>query len=258
MTSRTVFAILAICVAAYVLYRGNDPHRTSLPFGTDDLTTVQKQLAKLPKEERTLVEAYVKRSRGDVLPPKFADPDVPLTARTFGEAIQLQRAWEAKMKLVDARVAEIRAQREVALAPLRATVNASVIRAEIITRNEYQARKDPSFNQRAHRVDDSPSFLVSIRLDNTSDEFIVGLRGSLQARDSEAYLPMDLCWISFEDDGRPIPPHGFRDITCGHDYRGASKQQQDFVANPKGRFNVEWEPKYVKLGNGQRLEAKVD
>jgi hypothetical protein len=254
MTFRTIFIVLAIGIAVYVFYRTNDPHRTSLP-GTSDLTTVQKELAKLPKEERALVEGYVKRSRGDVLTPKFADPDTPLTARTFGEAIQLQRTWEAKMKAGEARVAEARSRQEAKLDPLRAVVNASVVQAEVITRNEYQARTDPSFHQRSHRVDNSPTFIISIRVDNLSNEFIVAVRGSLQARDSEAYLPLDLCWIDLRDDGRPIPPQGFRDVVCGHGQRGASKQHEDFVSNPKGRFRVEWEPKYIKFGNGRILEV---
>lgn len=257
MSFRKLFIILILAGAVFLLYRRtSDPHATVLPFGTTDLSKVQKQMAKLPAEERALVEAYVKRSRGDVLPPKFADPDVPLTARTFGEAIVLQRDWSAKMKVMEARAAELRAERDAKLAPLRAVVDASVVKAEIITRNEYQARRNPSFSQQPYTVDKSLTFITLIRVENRGAESIAVLRGSLQARDSEAYLPLDLCWID-HNASEPIRPGAYVELTCGHDYRGASEQQQAFVNNPEGRFRVEWEPRYVKFANGRELNAGV-
>src|SRR3954470_15241381 len=100
MTFRTTVNIVVLVGAALALYlwRG-DPHHTKLPFGTTDLTSVEKDLRKLPVTERALVESYVKRSNGDVLSQQFADPEDALTARTFSEAIALQRKWEAKAKL---------------------------------------------------------------------------------------------------------------------------------------------------------------
>jgi hypothetical protein len=255
MTFRTVFMITVIAGIAFALYRSNsDPLGTRLPFGSTDLTTVEKELSKLPADERALVEGYVKRSNGDVLPQQFADPDNPLTARTFGEAIKLQRDWEVKQKVVDARVAELRAEREAKLAPLRAAVRASVVKAEVITRNEYHARRDPDFYKRAYTVDKSPTFITRIRVQNLSAHDIVTVRGSLQAKDSEAYLPMDLCWIDLGTQ-QPIASGGSIELTCGHDYRGASQQQQDFIVDTKGRFNVVWEPRYIKFADGRELDS---
>lgn len=257
MSVRTILTILVIVSAAFMLQRlTSDPHGTRLPFGTTDLSTVQKALAKLPGDERALVEAYVERSRGDVLPTQFADPDAPLTARTFAEAIDLQRTWEAKQRVVDAHIAELRAQREAKLAPLRAQVQASVAKAEIVTRNEYQARRNPHFYQQPYRVDTSPTFMTLIRVQNLGNEPIVALRGSLQASDSQAYLSMDLCWIDLGSE-QTIPAGGFLELDCGHDYRGASQQQRDFVKRPAGRFEVSWEPAYVKLASGRELKSEL-
>lgn len=257
MNLRTILTVLVIGSAVFMLQRlTNDPHDTKLPFGTTDLGSVQKALAKLPGDERALVEDYVKRSRGDVLPTKLADPDEPLTARTFAEAIELQRAWEAKKKVLDARIAELNAQREARLAPLRAVVRASIVKAEIITRNEYQARSNPQFYQQPYRVDTSPTFITRIRVQNLGNEPIVELQGSLQASDNQAYLPMDLCWIDLGSD-QTIPTAGTLEFNCGHDYRGASQQHRDFVERPEGRYEVKWEPKYVKLASGQELKSEL-
>jgi hypothetical protein len=244
--------LLAVIVGFYVW--NHDPHHTKLPFGTTDLGSVQKELQKLPTAERELVEAYVKRSNGDVLPKQFADPDNPLTARTFAEAIELQRTWEAKAKVDDARIAALRAQREAKMAPLRAAVRARVVKAEVLTRNEYQARRDPDFYKRPYTVDKSPAFLTTIAVQNLSDQTIVELRGSLEARDAQAYLPMDLCWIDIGEQ-QSIPSGGTLELMCGHDYRGASQQQKDFADNPGGRFEVVWKPKSVKFADGRALDS---
>lgn len=254
MHFRTLFITLLLVGGTFMLYRWHsDSYSTQLPLSTD-LSKLQKQLAKLPADERALVEAYVKRSRGDVLPARFADPDEPLTARTFREAIELQRTWNAKMKVAEARAAEARAQREAKLAPLRAVVHAGVVKAEIITRNEYQALRNPNFYQQPYRVDKSPTFITVIRVENRGDDTIVAMRGSLQARDSEQYLPMDLCWISLND-SRPIAPGGHVELTCGHDHRGAGPQQEAFVNNREERFRVVWEPRYVKFASGRVLDT---
>jgi hypothetical protein len=255
MTFRTAVIGTVLVGIIYAAYGWNsDPHNTKLPFGTTNLSTVEKQLARLPKDERALVEAYVTRSNGDVLPPKFADSDNPLTARTFAEAIELQRAWNEKMKVLDARLAVIHADHEAKLAPLRAVVNATVVKAEVMTRNEFQERRNPGFLKMAHTVDKSPAFLTTIRVENLSDQTIVGMHGSLEASDTEAYLKMDLCWIDLNG-SQPIPAGSSIEILCGHDYRGASQQQRDFVDNSNGRFKIIWEPKDVKFENGKVLKS---
>jgi hypothetical protein len=250
-TTATAVVLLGACIALYA-WRG-DPQHTRLPFGTTDLSSVEKQLAKLPPADQERVKAYVKRSNGDVLPKRFADPDNPLTARTFAEAIELQRTWEAKAKIDDARIAKIRAEREAKLAPLRAVVRASVVKAEVLTRNEYQARRDPTFYQHPYRVDTSPAFLTTSEVQNLSDQTIVALRGSLEAHDTQAYLPMDLCWIDITE-SQSIPSGGTLELMCGHDYRTASQQQKDFASNPGVRFDVVWQPQYVKFLDGRELQ----
>lgn len=255
MSFRTVVIVLAIAAGiGFMVQRGNDPHRTQLPFGSTDLSSVEKQLAVLPAEERSLVEAYVVRSNGDVLTPQFADPDMPFTARTFGEAIALERAWKIKQGELDEKAAGLKAQRDAQMAPLREIVRASVLKSEIITRNDYEARINPAFYQSAYRVDKDPVFVTRVRIQNRSNERLVGMKGALQARDSESFLPMQLCWIDLRSD-QEIASGGTLDLDCGNVSRGADTQQQDFVRNPAGRFQIEWLPKYVKLASGRELDS---
>lgn len=239
MTARQLLAGVAIIAALLLAGRcSRDPHRTALPFGSTDLSSVEKDLARLPADERKLVEDYVARSNGDVLPAQFADPDDPLTARTFGEAIELQRDWKARQAVADARAAELGAQRDARLAPLRALVGARVVKSEV-------RQSDAA----AH-----PVFITRVRVDNLGDEAIVALTGSLHARDREAVLRMDLCWIDLGHQG-VLPARGHVEFDCGNPARGVSDQQQDFVRNPAGRFEVVWEPHRIKLASGRELDA---
>src|SRR5579859_2891403 len=125
-------AVALIFLAQY----WRDPHHTALPVGSTDLAPLQAKLAKLPPNERELVEEYVQRSHGDVLPARFADPDNPLTARTFGDAIVLERQWRDKQNVQQASAARRSAERADELAPLRALVTANVAQRELLSRRE--------------------------------------------------------------------------------------------------------------------------
>lgn len=241
MTARHLVLILAIGFLFFGYRYSSDPHRTALPFGSTDLSSVQAELARLPDEERALVEAYVKRSNGDVLTAQFADPDDPLTARTFGEAIELQRAWIDRMEVDEARMAQLRTERDAQLAPLRAIADARVIKAQIVG-------ADGSL------TGVGGNFVTRIRIQNRGNEAIVGLSGSLKARDRDEYLPLDLCWIDLGSQ-QTLAAGASTEFDCGRGTGGASDQQRAFVDNPPGRFSVEWEPRHIKLASGRELDS---
>ncbi len=252
MTFRDVLIIGGVIAAVLMATRcSRDPLRTDLPFGTTDLSSVEPQLARLPAEERELVEAYVKRSNGDVLTPELADPDMPLTARTFAQAIELERAWKLKVQEQDAVMGKLKVARDAKLAPLRATVRASIVKAEVLTREEWHVRQNPNLGHNPSKGDTSLVFLVRIRLQNLRDESIKRVTGSVQARDRDAYLPLNICWI---DQGN-IAPNASVEVYCGRANQDASDQEKDFVKNPPGRFQVEWEPKRIELENGRTMDA---
>ena len=252
MTKFRVFLLLLVIAMTWLFMRPGDPHRTALPFGTTDLSSVHKQLARLPGDERKLVEDYVKRSNGDVLTPKFADPDDPLTARTFAEAIELQKRWAAKQSVADAQAADRKADREARMAPLREVVEARVVSAKVMTLNASQELTDPGYAKKAHQVSDALTFVLRVRVENHGTQPIVALKGSLQARDRDTYLPMDLCWIDLQQE---IPSGESTEFYCGNSARQASDQQKAFAEHDDGRFTETWEPQYLKLASGRELDA---
>lgn len=112
--------LLLLCAAIYGLCAvGTDPYGTTLPMEVDDLSPIQPALDKLPLADREVVTDYLKHSNGDVLPAQFADPDAPLTARTFAQAIALEKDFRVKMAAQDEKAAAMRAVREPSMKPLR-------------------------------------------------------------------------------------------------------------------------------------------
>ncbi|MEW5838941.1 MAG: hypothetical protein AB1717_08935 [Pseudomonadota bacterium] len=87
--------VVALVTAALMTVR-NDPYNTRLPWRFSDMHQVQKQLDRLPIKDQQRVISYMHRSNGDRLPAQFGDPDNPLTAETFKEAIKLEQAYQAK------------------------------------------------------------------------------------------------------------------------------------------------------------------
>jgi hypothetical protein len=250
--------ILAILVAAVVLglviQKARDPLRTALPFGTTDLSSVEAQLARLHPADRALVEAYVKRSNGDVLPPKFADPDAPFTARTFAEAIALEKAWDVKRGEQEVAAAGREAERDAAMAPLRDAIDASVARAEVLSPRELSQPPDPNATvKQALPSDDATVFVVTVSLHNLTSKTIVAVQGSLEARKPDAYLPLQLCWV---DAGArdQVEPASRVEIRCGNMARHVSAEEREFMDDSSG-YTVSWQPKSVVFADGTRLDS---
>ena len=256
MSITRIFGILvAVVVFVYAIQRTRDPLRTTLPFGTTDLSSVQAELARLKPDDRELVEAYVKRSNGDVLPPKFADPDQPFTARTFAEAIALEKDWAVKRDEQDAVAAGRQAEREAAMAPLREAVEATVARAEALSPRQLSAPPDPGAAvKQALPSDEATVFVVTVSLHNPGSKTIVGVQGALEARENGAYLPLQLCWIDLGAQ-QPIEAVSRREIRCANAARHIGNEERAFIADDGSRFHVTWNPKSVVFADGTRLDS---
>jgi hypothetical protein len=252
---RIVFASAVIIVLAVFVHRSRDPMRTALPFGTTDLSSVQLALQRLKPADRALVEAYVKRSNGDVLLPSMADPQQPFTARTFAQAIELEKAWDVKRDAQQAVAAKNAAAREEAMAALRALVEAGVVRAEIMSPRQLIAPREPVNGVISALPSDNPTvFVLTVSLHNLGGKAVVGVTGALEASDRDAYLPMDLCWIDVGPQNR-IDAAGSTEIRCANIHQQANAQQRAFVDAPPGRFSVVWNPKSIHLEDGTHLDS---
>ena len=252
---RILCASTAIIVLAFFVHRSHDPMRTALPFGTTDLSSVEPALQRLKADDRALVEAYVKRSHGDVLLPSMADPEQPFTARTFAQAIALEKAWDIKRDALAAVEAKNDAARDEAMAPLRALVEADVERAEILSPRELIKPREPVNGIVSPLPSDKPTvFAVTVSLHNLGSKAIVAVSGSLEATDRDSVLPLDLCWIDVGPQNR-IDPASRTEIRCANLHRRASDQQRAFIDPPLGRFTVVWKPKSVQFEDGTRMES---
>lgn len=252
--TRIVGAFGAIALLAFFVHRSHDPLRTSLPFGTSDLSTVEPALQRLKAEDRALVEAYVKRSHGDVLLPSMADPDQPLTARNFAEAIALEKAWDVKRDARDAVAARQASARDEAMAPLRAIVEADVQRTEILSPRQMVAPVAPIDGiKSALPSDQATIFVVTVSLHNLGSKAIVAVQGALEARSRDAIMPLDLCWVDTGPHDR-IDPASRTEIRCANPHQRVSDEQRAFMDAPE-RFTVVWNPKMLQLEDGTLIRS---
>ncbi len=247
---RLIRLVVVIGLTLYGIRWFNDPLRTRLPFGSTDLSSVQIQLARLPVEERGLVQAYVARSRGDVLPERLADPVEPLTARTFGQAIELQRHWQVTLAQQEALAARRRALIESRVAALRMAVATSVLEASIRSSDEFEPVHPPGTRRRVG--DAHPVFVVKLRVENRAEDTIVSMNGSMKALDRQSPLPLNLCWVDLR---RPLAPGAFVDVTCMERYRHPTEQEQDFAAGDDDRFDAQWWPSAIQFDDGREMTS---
>jgi len=238
--SRILFAIVLVALTVWCVSGTINPYRTALPFGSTDLTPIKAKLDRLPANERDLVYAYVKRSNGDVVPPKFADPDDPLTARTVGEAIELQRNFLKKQEAVDAKAHELEVARDKELMPLREALNIVLIKREIA----------PLFN------DGLPKLITTYRIENTSgrtiDSFKAGV-GILKAGQRFSYLAqLDECYI---EHNQPLSPGENTEIRCSNvNSLKAGNKEREYVDMTADQLSIHWFPKWIHFTDGTELK----
>ena len=262
MTSKQ--ALVALVLASLLIWgiqtlRG--PYGTHLPLDTADLTPIQPQLDRLDAEERELVLGYLKRSRGDVLPAFLADPDEPFTARTFGEAIELQRQFLVLQAQRDA-VAQARAAaRDQAYAPLRAALAIQLVKREIMPRDQVlraPALRETANGKIAKRAMDDKSILVTTyRLKNTSDSAIELAQASVMIRKAHRE-PADLgilndCYFSRIG---PLAVGASIELECGNTNKIATAADRAYIDMPDSEWVLEWEPQLIQFSDGKELKFK--
>lgn len=238
--ARIALTVLLVAAAAGC---SRDPRATRLPLNPQDIAKLQAPLGKLPAEERQLVLDYLARSKGSVLPPHLADPDLPLTARTFGEAITLQRDFRAKHAAELARVDALKADREAGLEPLRQALAIELVKREILTHDQASGRQ-PGAGQ---AINASPVLVTTYRLRNTSSETITQFSGSVSLRG------LSDCFLSRDE---TIAPGATLELRCANLAMRAGPAEQQYVAMPADALVLRWEPRFVTFASGKMLRAE--
>ena len=246
------FALLILLLGLVWARCTHDPLETRLPIGQSDLTQIQTQLDQLNPEDRKLVLQYLARSKGDVLPAQFADPDEPLTARTFAQAIKLQKDYNAKSGAEDARRAALGAARDAQFAPLRDAVTVTIIQREIL--DAAQAEGASPDDRRA--TDGRKTLVVTYRLHNRSRETVTSVKGAVTVRSNDdpgALMGLARCWIEYAD---PIATGGTAQVRCANARQTAGADEQKFVSLPSSSLVVTWEPQSIEMGSGKVLSMR--
>lgn len=246
-TRALIVAALLILLGLYGALR--KPYGTLLPLDVSDLSEIQPQLDRLDAEERELVLGYLRRSNGDVLPASLADPDAPFTARTFGEAIALQRRYLREQGERDAVAAQRAAERESALQPLREALDLRLLRRELLSEAEALGLQPAAAPSQAPTSNERV-LVVTYRLINASGRDITRASGSARVRDAAGRQRSD-CWLQQER----LPAFESVEVRCGNTARRADADQRAFVALPVSELRLEWEPREIVFGDGSRLAA---
>jgi len=250
MWSKATVVLLAAALALSACSR--DPRTTRLPLDLADIPKIQPQLDKLPADERELVLAYLQRSKGDVLPAKFADPDNPLTARTFAEAIKLQKEWKVKHAQDNERIESLAEAREESYEPLRRAISATLLKREIMTADEASGRQPTP----GRALNNNEVLVVTYRLQNHSSETINHVTGSVQVRidsDPKSLMGVAQCWI---DHREPIGGAQTAEVRCSNLNQRPGSRQKEFADMSERNLIVTWEPKTVEFATGKVLRSE--
>jgi hypothetical protein len=251
-----VVGLLLVLCALGVRQLAIGVYGTRLPLDMKDLPQLEPKLAKLKPAERELVLGYLARSKGDVLPAKFADPDDPLTARTFGEAIELQRAWLVRDAQRQAKADALAAERDAAMRPLRDATDVRLVRRQILTVDELYGLPDSTTNTRGQTVKQplrrDGVLVVTWRLRNTSGRTLASTQGSVSLRGADGWRVTD-CWI--DHTGTLQPGEGV-EVRCGNTNRTAGDADRAFVAASASDYYLVWEPRTVTFADGTTLESE--
>lgn len=257
--SRAVF-FLRLGVLLAVLAFGwrllpRDPLSTPLPSDPRELDTASRAFERLNLEEKDLVVHYAERSNGQVLPKQFADPEDPLTARTFGEAIELQRAFEQKQASNRAAMEARDRARQEQLAPLREVLTVELVKREIVSRTDFLHRGFPS-GAPTTPSDDPRVLVTTYRVRNRSSEPIAHYSGNVTVhRVGDPRTGLAARTSCFLEESTALEPDAERDHSCGDLAKPATHTDEEFVALPQSAAVVTWEPRDITFESGRRLAA---
>ncbi len=242
-----IFLGAVLCV---FIYFGN-PKTTRLPDSPQAISTVQKQLDKLSPEDRQLVVDYIKRANGTVLPEQFADPDDPLTARTFSDAIKLQRKFNLKQAADKGRAKQLANTRESAFEPLREVLQVELLKREIVTVDQFLGRQPVP----GQATNDRKVLVTTLRFSNYENESITYFSGTVEIRtraDPDSFLNVVHCYVEHHT---VIPGSMTVDLDCGSANRPAGSFEETFAYLPERDLILSWAPRKIVLHSGKTLES---
>jgi hypothetical protein len=139
--------------------------------------------------------------------------------------------------------------------PLREAVEATVSRVEILTPRQLEGLPEPGEGAKQAVASNDPTvFVVTVSVHNLTSQTITAVEGSIEARDRDAPLPLNVCWVKTSEQ-QAIEPASRIEIRCANRSRRASDEERAFMDDKGERFTVEWNPKRVVFENGTTLDS---
>lgn len=146
------------------------------------------------------------------------------------------------------------ADRDFAMAPLCAAVEANVVRAEVVSPRELTEATVPDASvKRALPSDNANVFVMTLSLHNAGGKTLVGVQSALEARHLDASLPQQLCWVDVGTQA-PIEAASCVEIRSKNPAQQVSPQERAFIAE-RGRYSVTGIPNRVAFADGIRLDS---
>lgn len=258
--SKAPYVFLAACVAAAGIWYVRHPEHTKIPDEATPVASVRPQLEKLPLRDRILVAGYLLRQRGEAPSLPMRD-NGPFTARNFGEAIKLQKAF------LDARfytpISVIRVGLEDgALKPLREVVELTGMEATTTTRREIYAMHPQSSTRyggpEAVAEEDKPVFKATYFLRNLTDApvevtGVVEVRKANPARSEVGSLTS--CFFK----EKAIAPRMSIRVDCANPQRTLiPKEEQELLDSKESDRLLIWTPGEIRFADGRTLKYNAD
>ncbi len=237
------------------------PYATDLPIGTTDLNSVASELNRLSDEDRALVKAYVVRSGGHV-PGAIREVGTDFTAKTFGEAIEIEKKLDADDAKNQKIAQAFQAEREKKLAPLKEIIDLKLLKREIVNRAyigpiRYILPGETSASKVASIKDSENALLTTYQLQNKSSKTISNLEITIEIlkakRSANELGILAECFI--QNLGTPLAAYEVREIECSNLGHSASETDHQYVTMPIQDLELKWEPRFIQFEDGKIIKT---
>ena len=230
-----------LLVAAIILAACSRPKDKVIPTNPDKWSELSEVTKDLNSDEKQLLAAYLMRNTIGNLFSSEKGSIPPGT--TVGEAIDLQRDFEAKEKLKEAQAealkARAKAERDAAIEKMNHLITFAVVSKGLSPKNFYAG-------QYSNRID----FVFAIK--NNTAKAIAGVKGAVQFRDMFD-TTIENIGISVD---QTIPANSEKTISgYGKDINEFKDDDSKLAVTDLAKMKVSFSPQMIVFADGSRATA---
>lgn len=244
---KTMKRAVATAVVCLMLAACSNPKNTEVPQDPAQLESIKPALDKLTPEERALATGYIVRHTvGAKMAGMFGGkegPGIP-QGMTLGKAIEEQGKFLADRKAEESRQAalkaQLEAQREAAIKPMREAVTVTLLSKSI---EEERGMSGMLLDENLH---------VVFGYKNNTTKDISGVKGYVSARD---LFGDELSGFAISNDtsipaGQSVTWAGSRSVK----FSIGDNKDRKLAELDDSKYKVVWEPQVIVFADGTKLE----